>query len=137
MGVNIASVINLTDQLNFEDIPGDLSIYLKKSASNRPEIIQAESRINEMKAKNMMARAQYLPHLDLYGIGSNITGSSPDGNARGRWGGVIGVAGHYTIFDSGQRKGQLRAATEAIHQAEFTRQQVKLKVCARCFYCLD
>ena len=32
MGVNIASVINLTDQLNFEDIPGDLSIYLKKSA---------------------------------------------------------------------------------------------------------
>jgi outer membrane protein TolC len=128
MGVNLASVIDLTDHLDFVDVSGNLSVYLKKSASNRPEIIEAESKVNEMKAKKMMACSQYLPHLDLYGIGSNITGSSPDGNARGRWGGVIGVAGHYTIFDSGQRKGQLQAATEAICQAVFANQQVKLKV---------
>lgn len=128
MGVNLTSVIDLTDHLEFVATAGDLSTYMKQSASNRPEIRQAESRVNEMKAKKTMARAQYLPHVDLYGLGSNITGSSPDGPAQGRWGGVIGVVGHYTIFDSGQRKGALRAAAESIRQAEFARQQVQLTV---------
>lgn len=128
MGVNLASIIDLTDHLDFIDTSGDLSSFLAKSASNRPEIIQAQSKVDEMKAKRMVARSNYAPHVDLYGLGSNITGSSPDGHAAGRWGGLIGLVGHYTLFDSGQRNSQLHAAKESIRQAEFARQQVQLKV---------
>lgn len=128
MGVNIASLITLSDSLEFADSTHDLSSYMRMAALNRPEIKQAQSRIAEMKGKRMTARSNYLPHVDLWGLGSNITGSSPDGDANGRWGGMVEVVGHLTLFDSGRRRGELRAATEAIRQAEFAYQQVQLKV---------
>jgi outer membrane protein TolC len=128
MGANIASLITLSDPLEFAESSTDLSNYMKMAALNRPEIKQAQSRIAEMKGKQLMARSNYLPHVDLWGLGSNITGSSPDGNASGRWGGMVEVVGHLTLFDSGRRRGELRAATEAIRQAEFASQQVQLKV---------
>lgn len=130
MGVNLASVMDLTDPFSFTDVQGDLSGYMKSAAINRPEIMQAASKVNEMKARKMIARSAYMPHVDLWGLGSNITGSSPNGNAQGRWGGVVGIAGHYTIFDSGQRMGEFRAANAAIAQADFASRQVQLQVAA-------
>lgn len=128
MGVNVASLITLTDLLEFAETSGDLPDYMKAAAQNRPEIRQAKSKVDEMKGRRVTARSDYLPHIDLWGLGSNITGSSPDGNGAGRWGGTVEIVGHYTLFDSGRRRGQLRAATEGIRQAEFAYQQMQLNV---------
>lgn len=128
MGVNIASLIDVSDTLQYVETSGDLASYMRQANINRPEIAQARSRIEEMRGKHMMARSAYAPHVDLYGLGSNITGTSPDGTADGRWGGFVSVIGHYTLFDSGQRAAQLGSAREAIHQAELALQQAQLKV---------
>lgn len=128
MGVNLASLIDLTDLLEIVEIRGDLGTFLASAAVSRPEIAQTLSRVAEMRAKKMIALSKYAPHVDLYGLGSNITGSSPDGNARGRWGGFVSVIAHQTIFDSGQRAADLHAATQAVKQAEIAVQQAQLKV---------
>ncbi len=128
MGVNLASLVDLADSLEYNAVPGDLSNYLIQAGLNRPEIVQAVNKIDEMQGRRMMARSAYSPHVDLYGLGSNLTGSSPDGHANGRWGGFIGVLGHFTIFDSGQRINQLRESNAAIRQAQLAKQQAQLKV---------
>ncbi len=128
MGINLASLIDLADSLEFVETAEDLDAFLIKAGTNRPEIAQATSRLEEMRARKIIARSSYAPHVDLYGLGSNITGSSPDGSARGRWGGFVSVVGHQTIYDSGQRAAELRAATQAIRQAELAHSQAELKV---------
>jgi outer membrane protein len=128
MGVNLASLVDLADSLEYKSVPGDLSTYLIQAGLNRPEIAQTVNKIDEMQGKRMMARSAYSPHIDLYGLGSNQTGSSPDGHSEGRWGGFIGVLGHFTLFDSGQRINQLRESNAAIRQAQLGKQQAQLKV---------
>ncbi len=128
MGVNLASLVDLADSLEFQSVPGDLSVYLIQAGVSRPEIAQAVHKIDEMQGRRMMARSEYVPHIDLYGLGSNQTGSSPDGHSDGRWGGFIGVLGHFTIFDSGQRINHLRESNAAIRQAQLAKQQAQLKV---------
>lgn len=128
MAVNLGSVISIKDALVYAEIPGDLSTFLIDAARNRPEITRATSLVAEIKAKRTVAMSKYSPQVNLYGLGSNITGSSPDGDARGRWGGVFGVVGGVTLFDSGGRLNELRAANAAIKQAELTKRDVELKV---------
>jgi outer membrane protein TolC len=128
MGVNLASLLDLADSLEYKNVESDLSTYLIQAGLNRPEIAQAVNKIDEMQGRRMMARSAYSPHIDLYGLGSNQTGSSPDGHSEGRWGGFIGVLGHFTLFDSGQRINQLRESNAAIRQAQLAKQQAQLKV---------
>jgi len=75
-----------------------------------------------------VAMSKYSPQVNLYGLGSSITGSNPDNNPNGRWGGVFGIVGGVTLFDSGERLNQLRAANAAVRQAEIARQDAELKV---------
>lgn len=49
---------------------------------------------------------KYSPQVNAYGLGSNITGSSPDGNANGRWG------------FSGMDRSWPRQAQEEVNSAE-------------------
>jgi len=128
LGVNLGSIIDLADSLEYEGYKGDLSGYLVQAGANRPEVAQALNKIDEMQGKRMMARSAYSPHVELYGLGSNVTGSSPDGHANGRWGGFIGVLGHFTLYDSGQRSSDLKESNAAVRQAQIAKQQVQLKV---------
>jgi outer membrane protein TolC len=66
--------------------------------------------------------------VNAYGLASNISGSSPDGPSSGNWGGVIGIAGGITLFDSGVRINELHAADNAVKQAEFALSEAKQKV---------
>ncbi|HEY9682471.1 MAG TPA: TolC family protein [Oculatellaceae cyanobacterium] len=128
MGANLSSLIDVSEGLNYTENQKDLNGYLNAAGTNRPEIRQAQSKVEEMKARKLIARSQYLPHVDLYGLGSNITGTSPDGTAEGKFGGFVSVIGHYTLFDSGQRSAQLRSARKAIIQSGYALQQTRLKV---------
>lgn len=128
MGINLSSLIDIAEPLEARAIKGDLNSFLNAAGSHRPEIAQARSRVDEMQAKRMVSRSGYLPHLDLYGLGSNITGTSPDGTGGGRFGGFVSVIGHYTIYDAGQRGAELHAATESIRQSRLALQQAQLKV---------
>ena len=128
MAVNLGSQFDLKDELAFVETNENLNTYLLASAKNRPEIVRAASKVNEIKAKKMVALSKYSPQINAYGLGSNITGSSPDGDANGRWGGFIGVVGGMTIFDSGSRLNELRAANVAVRQAELAQKNVNLKV---------
>lgn len=128
MAVNLGSQFDLKDELAFVETNENLNTYLLAAAKNRPEIVRAASKVNEIKAKKMVALSKYSPQINAYGLGSNITGSSPDGDANGRWGGFIGVVGGMTIFDSGSRLNELRAANVAVRQAELAQKNVNLKV---------
>jgi len=128
MAVNLGSLVTLKDSLEFVETSGDVSTYLLEAAKNRPEIARAASKLVETKARKLVARSKYSPQVNAYGLGSNISGSSPDGNASGRWGGFIGVMGGVTLFDSGSRLNELRAADAAVRQAEIAKREIDLKV---------
>ncbi len=128
LGINFSSLFFLKESLDYVEVPGDLSSYLTTAGKNRPELTQAENKVAELRARRMVARSKYAPQVNLYGLGSNISGSSPDGHAGGRWGGVVGVVGGITLFDSGTRLNELRAASNTVKEAELARQEVHQKV---------
>lgn len=128
MAVNLGSLVTVKDPLEYVETTGDVSTYLVEASKNRPEISRAANKLAEMKARKQVAMSKYSPQVNAYGLGSNISGSSPDGNANGRWGGFIGVMGGVTLFDSGSRFNELRAANAAVRQAELAQQEVNLKV---------
>lgn len=128
MAVNIGSQVALKDGLEYVEITDDLSKFLVDAARSRPEITRAASKVAEMKARRQVALSKYSPQVNAYGLGSNITGSSPDGDAGGRWGGFIGVMGGVTLFDSGARLNELRAANAAVREADIAKRDVDLKV---------
>jgi len=128
MAVNIGSQLVLKDTLEYVETNDDLNKFLEDAARNRPEILRAASKVTEMKARKQVAMSKYSPQVNAYGLGSNITGSSPDGDANGRWGGFIGVMGGITLFDSGSRFNELRAANAAVREAELSKRDVDLKV---------
>lgn len=128
IALNLSSDISLKDSLKYVETPGDVSTYLLDATKNRPELARAASKIQEMSGNKMIARSKYAPQVGLYGLGSNLTGSSPDGSASGKWGGLIGVMAGITVFDSGIRRNELRAATAAVRQAELEKSNAELKV---------
>lgn len=135
MGINLSSLLDIAETLEFIDTPGDLDNFLNLAGSNRPEIAQARSRVDEMQAKRLMVRSRYAPHVYLYGLGSNITGrtpsadgSSPNPNQNGYWGGFVSVMAHQTIYDAGQREADLHAASQAVKQSNLALQQTQLKI---------
>lgn len=128
MGINLSSLISLSDELSSCEPAGDINVYLTKAAVARPEIRQSVAKVDEARAQRMMARSAYLPHIDLYGLTSNLTGATTSGDANGRWGGMISVIGHLTLFDSGERFSTLRASNAAIREAQFAKTQTELKV---------
>ncbi len=128
MAVNIGSQLALKDGLEYVEITDDLSKFLEDASKKRPELTKAANKVAELKARRQVAMSKYSPQVNAYGLGSNITGSSPDGNANGQWGGFIGVMGGVTLFDSGARLNELRAANTAVREAELFRRDVDLKV---------
>ncbi|MBZ0189283.1 MAG: TolC family protein [Candidatus Obscuribacterales bacterium] len=130
MGVNIGSQINLKDELKYVAIGQEYPFYLNEAQRNRPEIMQADSKVKEKMANYKIARSQYAPQVGAYGLASNATGRTPgvSESVNGRWGGTIGVVGGITLFDSGKRFNELRAAKVAIRQSEIDRRNVHLNV---------
>lgn len=128
MAINVGSQITLRDSLQYVEISDVLSKFLEAAAVNRPEIMKASNRVAEMKARRQLALSKYSPQVSAYGVGSSITGSSPDGDSNGRWGGFIGVLGGVTLFDSGARANELRAANAAVREAVLAKKNTDLKV---------
>lgn len=128
MAVNIGSPVALKDALNYVEIADELNKFLEDAGRNRPEISRTANKVAEMKARRQVAMSKYSPQVNAYGLGSNITGSSPDGSGTGRWGGFIGVMGGVTLFDSGSRLNELRAANAAVREAELGKRDAELKV---------
>ncbi len=128
MALNVGSQVGLKDSLEYTEVSGDISTYLLDAEKNRPEIQRAMARVAETRANQLIAKSKYLPQVGLYGLSSNISGSSPDGNANGTWGGLIGVMGGITLFDSGNRRNELRAASTSLREADFARRDTELKV---------
>ena len=130
MGVSIGSQISLQDELLFKKIVNEYVHYLHEAKLSRPEIMQADEKVKEAKAKYMIARSKYSPQLGVYGVATNATGRTPGiaDNVNGRWGGTIAVQGAITLFDSGQRFNELRSARAIVRKAQFERKNVHLNV---------
>lgn len=128
MSVNLGSQLSLKDSLTYVETTEGLSKFLESAAIRRPEITKASNKVAELKAKRQVALSKYSPQISAYGAGSNITGSSPDGDSNGRWGGFIGIMGGVTLFDSGARGNELRAANAALREAELAKKNTDLKV---------
>lgn len=128
MAINVGSDITLKDSLRYTEMSDNLSKFMEAAAVNRPEIMKASNRVAEMKARRQVALSKYSPQISAYGASSNITGSSPDGDSNGRWGGFIGILGGVTLFDSGARTNELRAANAAVREAVLAKKNTDLKV---------
>lgn len=128
MSINLGSQVSLKDSLTFIETTEGLSNFLESAAISRPEIMKAANRVAELKARRQVALSKYSPQISAYGVGSNITGSSPDGDDNGRWGGFIGIMGGITLFDSGGRGNELKAANSAVREAELAKKNTDLKV---------
>jgi outer membrane protein TolC len=83
-----------------------------------------------MRSRRIVAWSQILPQVNLYGLGSNGTGTTPgvDGTVGGRWGGFVSVLGSWTVVESGVHMNLIRAAGVAITQAEVAKKDTKLKI---------
>jgi len=128
MAINLGSQIALKDPLEFIETKGDLGTFLLDAARNRPEIARATSRVVELRAKRTIVMSKYSPQVNLYGLGSSITGSNPDNNSSGKVGGVVGIVGGVTLWDSGARFNELRATNAAVRQSELVRRETELMV---------
>ncbi|MGD9682210.1 MAG: TolC family protein [Candidatus Obscuribacterales bacterium] len=130
MGASIGSQITLKDQLEYIEMSEEFPHFLQEAQIKRPEIMQADEKVKESRGNYMVARSKYAPQMGIYGMGSNATGSTPglEQSVRGRWGGMIAVQGGVTLFDSGKRLNELRAARAAIRQAEVDRKNIHLNV---------
>lgn len=130
LGIEPISQIGLKDPLEYKETPYEVSTYLADAQRNRPEIEQANEKIKEMRSRYIVARAQILPQVNLYGLSSNGTGVTPgvEGSVGGRWGGFVSVIGSWTIFESGVHLNLIKAAGVAVKQAEVAKKDTKLKV---------
>ena len=130
MGVSIGSQLSLEDKLVFKKILQLYVHYLHEAKVSRPEIMQADEKVKEAKAKYMIARSKYSPQLGVYGVATNATGRTPGiaENVNGRWGGTIAVQGAITLFDSGQRFNELRSARTIVRKAQIERKNVHLNI---------
>ncbi|MCA9817059.1 MAG: TolC family protein [Candidatus Obscuribacterales bacterium] len=130
MGVSIGSQLSLSDQLVFEKVQSTYENYLKEAKLARPEIMQADEKVKETRARFMQIRSKYSPQLGLFGVASNATGRTPgiSGNVNGQWGGTVAVQGAITLFDSGERFNELRSARRQVRKAEIDRRSVHLNV---------
>lgn len=130
LGVNLASAIELRDRLDYVETPGELKQYQEHAMRNRPEILEAQQRIVEMKSRKTVALSKYSPQLGMYGLGSVGFGSTVDSTSPtgGKFGGTIGVVGGVTLFDSGSRLNDLKAASELVRREEIAKRETELKV---------
>lgn len=130
LGANIGSSVDLKDKLEYIEISHQYQYYLGEARINRPVIMQANERVKEMQAKYMQARSKYFPQVGLYGLASNASGRTPgiEGSVAGRWGATVGIIGGVTLFDSGERFNEVRAAKAAVKQAEIEQKNVHLNV---------
>lgn len=130
MGVNITSLISLKEKLEYLEKSGEFIGYLVEAGQDRPELVKAEGKIAEMRAKKMVALSKYSPQVYLYGLGSNATGRTPGlyESANGRWGGTLGIIGSITLFDSGSRLNEVKAANASLKEAQIAKQETELKV---------
>jgi len=130
LGVSIGATVDLRDTLEYAEIAHGYEHYLGEARVNRPAIMQADEQVKQMRAKYMQARSKYLPQVGLYGLVSNASGHIPgiERSVEGRWGGTVGIISGVTLFDSGERLNELRAARAAVRQAEIERKNVHLNV---------
>lgn len=130
LGVNLASAIELRDRLEYVETPGALKQYQDQAMRNRPEIHEAQQRIAEMQSRRTVALSKYSPQLGVYGLGSVGFGSTVDSTSPvgGKFGGTIGVVGGVTLFDSGSRLNDVRAASELVRREEIAKRETELKV---------
>lgn len=130
MGVSVGSQISLSDELKYKKLEKLYQFYLREARRSRPEIMKADQKVEEAKGRFMMVRSRYSPQLGLYGIGANATGRTPGfaGRVGGKWGGTIAVQGAITLFDSGQRLNQYRAAKAEVRKSIIARKNVHLNV---------
>ncbi len=130
LSINLSSHIAIADELSLPEGSRDLNFFLGQAAINRPEIDQANSKISEARARKLVAASKFAPQVNLYGLSSNISGSTPgvNGVVEGRWGASLGIMGGITLFDSGSRLNELKASSVAIDQANIARKETELSV---------
>ena len=131
LAINLGSQVTLKDALEYVQVVQDLQYFMEQAATKRPDIAKARAALAEAKAIRMVAASKYSPQVDLYGIGANQTGhtpENPDHTAHGTWGAFVSVVGGITLFDSGQRFNELRAANEDIRRAQAAIKDTEIKV---------
>lgn len=130
MGVSVGSQLALEDKLVFKKVLNKYVQFLHEAKLSRPEIMQADEKVKEAKAKYMISRSRYSPQLGVYGVATNATGRTPGvaESVNGRWGGTIAVQGAITLFDSGQRFNEFRAARAIVRKAQLERKNVHLNI---------
>ncbi len=101
MGVNLESVISLSDSLVFAPPAGSLAFYLNEAIKNRPELKAARSRAASADAQIGAARATFQPQI--YGT-AMLDAFASSGRSSGTY--TFGLTMSLPLIDGGQRRAE-------------------------------
>jgi outer membrane protein len=114
LGANPTSNFTLSDSFNVKTVALDLSQLLVQAKQANPELAALRSRIKVSEADMRMAKAAFLPQVNLFAQGELRTPTSPGfGN-----GGSLAVVANWQVLDFGGRSAEVDRALAGIRKAQ-------------------
>lgn len=103
LGVSLASDFTLSDSLKVTTVSLELPQLLVRAKQNNPELVALQSKIKASEAEIRMARAAFLPQVNLYAQGELRTPETPGFGS----GGSLAVVANWQVVDFGGRNAEV------------------------------
>lgn len=114
LGASPMSNFTLSDPLNVKPVSLELPQLLAQAKQNNSELAALRSRIKVSEADNRMARAAFLPQVNLFAQGELRTPTSPGfGN-----GGSLAVVANWQVLDFGGRSAEVDRSLASVRKAQ-------------------
>ncbi|OAG27185.1 TolC family protein [Thermodesulfatator autotrophicus] len=127
---NVATPIEIQDDLENQPYLKDYEFYLKEALKRRPEIRAAEIAIEKAKENVRLAKSSYYPWIDIQGIyqkqGPDLLATrNPYGDRENIY---FGVEIKWLLWDWGKRKREVSAARAQVFSEEAALKDIKNQV---------
>jgi len=123
LGLEATTPVQIEDILSFEPVPLDPTALLQEALRQRPELRQAQARLDAARAQVAGARAGFWPDLSLTG---SYGGSSADFPLRERW--AVAATLSWNIFQGFFTTARLRETRANLEVARANYETLELQV---------
>ncbi|MEM9161177.1 MAG: TolC family protein, partial [Verrucomicrobiota bacterium] len=125
---NLDKVPEFLGNLDYVPAAFDLAISLEQALANRSEL-ERLSLIEEARGAGVdIAKADYLPSVDLVGSYGSRKSLASDSFDDGLGGWSVGVVASWDIFDGSERHGKMRQAKSRLEQARIDKESLRLEI---------
>jgi outer membrane protein len=122
LGLEATAPIQIDDILTYEPLALDAAQLLTEALANRPELRQAQARVDSARAQLAGARAEYLPDLSLVGV----YGGAGEDQLRETW--SIGAQLSWNLFQGFATQNRVREAQALVETARADADSLELQV---------